>query len=97
MPRIGLVELGIVCAADQRHPGPGEMRTGGYSVIDAAVESAPIAIGRWNAVLRAGVQNLFNRSYRVWGSDFTAFGYALNIFGAPRTFGLQLTYNWQQG
>lgn len=39
--------------------------------------------------------NLFDRKYRTYGIDFgSGLGYAGNIYGDPRTFGLQMVYNF---
>jgi hypothetical protein len=43
-------------------------------------------------------RNLFDRKYRTYGIDFgPGLGFAGNSYGDPRTFGLQLAYNFTAG
>jgi iron complex outermembrane receptor protein len=42
-------------------------------------------------------RNLFDRKYRTFGVDYgSGLGWATNSYGDPRTFGLQLTYNFSE-
>lgn len=42
----------------------GEFRTPGYAILDADVTGAPIILGSWTLVLRAGVQNVLDKAYQ---------------------------------
>ncbi len=39
-------------------------------------------------------KNLSDEDYRQWGIDFGSLGYAGNTFGEPRTYGLDVVYNF---
>ena len=77
-------------------PAAWAMRAPSYYIVNGRVQFAQIPLAKGSLDIAVFGRNLFNRSYRVWGVDFIAFGYAANIFGPPRTFGLQLTYNFAQ-
>ena len=49
----------------------------------------PVAGKRLEASLWA--RNIFDKKYRISGIDFGSLGYAGTVYGAPRTFGLDLT------
>ncbi|MBI5170692.1 MAG: TonB-dependent receptor [Candidatus Eisenbacteria bacterium] len=62
--RAGTWRLECVASRAQRHPGPGETLTAGWTAWNAAWSSAPVALGRARAHLRCGVDNVFDRAYR---------------------------------
>ncbi|MBK6288914.1 MAG: TonB-dependent receptor [Gammaproteobacteria bacterium] len=39
-------------------------------------------------------KNLMDEEYRQWGIDFASLGWAGNTFGEPRTYGLDVVYNY---
>lgn len=51
-------------AADQKNAGEGERTTGGYATYDLFVSSEPVSFGVGSVTLHAGVENMFDRSYR---------------------------------
>lgn len=72
-------------------------RAPSYYIVNGRLQLAQIPLAAGSLDVAVFGRNLFNRSYRTWGNDFGAFGYAVNTYGSPRTFGLQLTYNFVQG
>ena len=69
-----------------------------FAVVNGRLQFVGIPLQKGSLDLAVFAQNLFDRKYRVHGIDFGAsVGWAGNIYGAPRTFGLQLTYNWNEG
>ena len=39
-------------------------------------------------------KSLTDEEYREWGIDFASLGYAGNVFGQPRTYGVDLVYRF---
>lgn len=74
-------------------PGAWAERASSYYIVNGRAQFVSIPLTKGSLDIAVFGRNLFNRSYRVWGDDFTAFGYAINYFGFPRTFGVQLTYH----
>lgn len=62
--KAGTIELAVQMAAKQDRIAVGEKITGGYAVYNAGFSTVPLPLGRINAELDCGVQNIFNRSYR---------------------------------
>ncbi|MFN8628359.1 MAG: TonB-dependent receptor [Candidatus Binatia bacterium] len=70
---------------------------GSYAVVNGRLQFAEIPLAMGSLDLALWGRNLFDRQYRVFGIDFgEQLGWAVNKFGEPRTFGLQLTYNFTQ-
>ena len=53
-----------------------------YTTVDVKVE-----LGLWS-------QNLADVQYRVQSFDFVAFGSVTHVPNKPRSFGIDITYNW---
>jgi len=71
---------------------------GSYAVVNGRLQFAEIPLTKGSLDLALWGRNLFDRQYKVFGIDFgSSLGWAINKFGEPRTFGLQLTYNFTQG
>lgn len=65
------------------------------TLVNARVTLNDIAVGD-NGSLRVSAwsKNITDEEYQEWGIDFATLGYAGNIFGQPRTFGLDLVYEF---
>lgn len=64
---------------------------GGRTLLDGRVALSDIEVGGSRLTVAGWVKNLTNKEYRVFGVDFGAIGIAVNTWGDPRTFGLDLT------
>lgn len=62
---IGTARLTATAAHAQGNPAPGEIATGGWTTWGASLESAPCGCGPTAWTLRAGVENAFDRAYRL--------------------------------
>jgi iron complex outermembrane receptor protein len=40
-------------------------------------------------------KNLTDEEYRNWGIDFGSLGFAGDVYGEPRTYGLDVSYQYQ--
>jgi len=80
-----------------KSPAAWDTRAPSYYIVNGRLQLAQIPLAAGSLDIAAFGRNLFNRSYRTWSTDFSAFGFAINQYGSPRTFGLQLTYNFVQG
>lgn len=78
-------------------PAAWRIRSPSYYLVNGQVRFVQIPLTKGSLDLAAFGRNLFNRSYRTYGMDYSAFGFGTNNFGPPRTFGLQLTYNFAEG
>jgi iron complex outermembrane recepter protein len=66
-----------------------------YAVVNGRLAYTGIPLLHGSVDIAVFGRNLLDRKYRVRGVDFgSAIGIADNIYGEPRTFGLQLIYNW---
>jgi iron complex outermembrane receptor protein len=66
-----------------------------YALVNGRLQFAGIPLQKGRLDLAVFGRNLLDRKYRTYGIDFgPQFGYAVNNYGNPRTFGLQLTYNF---
>jgi hemoglobin/transferrin/lactoferrin receptor protein len=65
VPRAGTLHVTGTAAHAQGNPGAGETRTAGWTVWGANVTSAPLRAGTATFELRAGVENLLDRAYRL--------------------------------
>lgn len=76
-------------------PGIQAVKGANYALVNGRVQFVDIPLRRGSLDLAAFGQNLFDKKYRNAGVDFGAgLGWATSTYGAPRTFGLQLTYNF---
>lgn len=67
---------------------------GGRTLLDARIALSHIAVGGGQLQIAAWVKNLTDKEYRDFGVDFGSIGIAVNTWGDPRTFGLDLTYEF---
>lgn len=67
---------------------------GNYALFNGRLQLADIPLQKGSLDIAAYGHNLANRQYRSFGIDLGALGWTVNTFGDPRTFGLQLTYNF---
>jgi hemoglobin/transferrin/lactoferrin receptor protein len=58
------VELSLVYFADQKNIASGEFTTGGYSYYNIYLQTVPFVFSNIKLNFNAGVENIFNRSYR---------------------------------
>ncbi|MFN8624758.1 MAG: TonB-dependent receptor [Candidatus Binatia bacterium] len=78
--------------------GAQAMKAPNYAVVDGRIQFAGIPLQKGSLDVAVFSRNLFDRKYRISGVDFgQALGWAQNSYGFPRTFGLQLTYNFAEG
>jgi iron complex outermembrane receptor protein len=63
----------------------------GRGLLDARVTLAEIAIGGADASLAIWGRNLADEQYRVHGIDFGGLGFAGNVYGEPRSAGVDFT------
>ncbi len=64
-PRAGTLRVAARGQHAQGNPGPGETRTPGWVAWDVHVAGAPIRVASGTVTLRGGVENLFDRAYRL--------------------------------
>jgi len=78
-------------------PGSQADEAWAYAVVNGRLAYNGIPLQKGSLDIAVYGRNLFDRSYRVHGLDFgPGLGFAGNKYGDPRTFGLQLTYNFSQ-
>ena len=63
-------------------------------LMNARVNLTGIDVGNGSLRLSAWGKNLLDEEYREWGIDFGALGFAGNVYGQPRTYGLDLSYEF---
>ena len=80
--------------ANDSPPGAKAMKGWNYAVVNGRIQFAGIPLQKGSLSLAAFGRNLFDRKYRIQGVDFGKdLGWSIDAYGAPRTFGLELTYN----
>ncbi len=62
----------------------------GRGLLDARLTLAEVAVGSATASFSLWGRNLTDEEYRVHGIDFGALGYAGNVYGEPRSYGIDL-------
>ncbi len=68
-----------------------------YAVVNGRLAYTGIPLQKGSLDLAVFAHNLFDRQYRTYGIDFgPQLGYAGNVYGDPRTFGVQLIYNFAE-
>lgn len=66
-----------------------------YALVNGRMQFVGIPLQKGSLDLAVFTRNLLDRKYRASGVDFgQSLGWAGNLYGNPRTFGLQLTYNF---
>jgi len=69
-----------------------------YAVVNGRLAYTGIPLQKGTLDIAVYGRNLFDRKYRIYGIDFgPGLGFAGNSYGNPRTFGLQLAYNFTAG
>ena len=63
-------------------------------LMNARVNLTGIDVGNGSLRLSAWGKNLLDEEYREWGIDFAGLGFAGNVYGQPRTYGLDLSYEF---
>jgi iron complex outermembrane receptor protein len=70
---------------------------GNYALFNARLQFVDIPLQKGSLDISAYCHNLVDRQYRTFGIDLRdQIGYMTSNFGDPRTFGLQLTYNFSE-
>jgi len=59
----------------------------GYGLLDGRIMLADVPLGTTSATFTLWSKNLMNKTYRAGGIDFGSLGFAMNIYGEPRSFG----------
>ncbi len=68
-----------------------------YAVVNGRLAYTGIPLQKGTLDVAAFAHNLLDRNYRTYGIDFGShLGYAGNVYGDPRTFGVQLVYNFAE-
>ena len=66
-----------------------------YALVSGRLAYSGIPLAKGTLDIAVFARNLLDRKYRTYGVDIGAgLGYAVNVYGDPRTFGLQLVYNF---
>lgn len=69
-----------------------------YYLLSGRIAYTGIPLQKGTLDLAVFARNLLDKKYRTYGIDFgPQFGYAINVYGDPRTFGVQLAYNFDAG
>jgi iron complex outermembrane receptor protein len=71
---------------------PGDSR----SLLDARLTLSEVRLGGLTASLALWGKNLTDEEYRIHGIDFGALGYAGNVYGEPRSYGLDISISFQR-
>lgn len=68
-----------------------------YALLNGRVSYDGIPLQKGSLDIAVYSRNILDRKYRTYGIDFgPGLGFAGNSYGDPRTFGLQLTYNFSE-
>lgn len=66
------------------------------TLVQARVSLSEIGVGEHGALrVSAWGKNLTDEEYREWGIDFGSLGYAGNTWGTPRTYGIDVVYEYR--
>nr|WP_089218214.1 TonB-dependent receptor [Sphingomonas laterariae] len=66
----------------------------GRGLFDGRITLSKLALGSNEASIAVWGKNLADKEYRANGIDFGGLGYAGNVYGEPRSFGIDLNYNF---
>jgi iron complex outermembrane recepter protein len=70
---------------------------GNYALFNIRLQLVDIPLQKCSLAIAAYEHNLADRKYRTMGFDLgPQLGWSVNTYGDPRTFGLQLTYNFNE-
>lgn len=67
------------------------IREAPYWLVNASLNAGPLE-GRWQAGL--WIKNLTRTAYRTYTNDLVGFGWLLNLYGAPRTYGVSVSFKF---
>ena len=67
-----------------------EIEAPAYGLWDARIMLTDVPLGGGSAVFTLWAKNLTNKEYRTSGIDFGSLGYAINAYGEPRSYGLDV-------
>ncbi len=68
---------------------------GGYVLLNGRIGLADIPTENGSIDIAMWMRNIFDTNYREFGIDFgEAFGYSGNIYGDPRTLGVEMVWKW---
>jgi iron complex outermembrane receptor protein len=65
------------------------------TLVNARLSLSDVALGDGSLRVSLWGKNLTDEEYRNWGIDFGSLGFAGAVYGEPRTYGLDLTYQYQ--
>ena len=66
---------------------------GSYAVVNGRMQFVGIPLQKGSLDIAAFALNLFDRWYRGHGFDLGSLGWKGSVYGPPRTFGVELSYN----
>ncbi|MFN8627005.1 MAG: TonB-dependent receptor [Candidatus Binatia bacterium] len=86
-----------IWVANNQTPGAQATEGWAYALVNGRLAYTGIPLQKGTLDIAIYGRNLFDRKYRTFGIDFgSQLGFGGNSYGAPRTFGLQLIYNFSQ-
>jgi iron complex outermembrane receptor protein len=65
------------------------------TLINARLSLSEVAVGDGSLRVSLWGKNLTDEEYRNWGIDFGSLGFAGDVYGEPRTYGLDVSYQYQ--
>ncbi|OHT19318.1 TonB-dependent receptor [Edaphosphingomonas haloaromaticamans] len=81
-------------------PGPpfspydADIAAPGYGLLDGRIMLADVALGGGSATFTLWGKNLTNKVYRISGIDFGSLGFAVNSYGEPRAYGVDMRFKF---
>jgi iron complex outermembrane receptor protein len=85
----------VTFIANDDTPGARADRQSNYALVNGRLQFVGIPLQKGSLDIAVFARNLFDKKYRNFAIDFgPSFGFSANNYGPPRTFGVQLTYNW---
>ncbi|MFN8625938.1 MAG: TonB-dependent receptor [Candidatus Binatia bacterium] len=85
----------VVFIANNDTPGAQADEGWAYYLVNGRLAYTGIPLQKGTLDVAVFARNIFDRKYRTYGIDFgPVFGLATNNYGNPRTFGLQVVYNF---
>ena len=79
-------------------PGAQAVKAANYALINGRLQFADIPLSKGSLDLAVFGRNLADKKYRDFGIDFSSsLGWAVDTYGPPRTFGLELAYHFTAG
>ncbi|WP_380875004.1 TonB-dependent receptor [Sphingomonas sp. DBB INV C78] len=75
-------------------PFDADIAAPGYGLLDGRIMLADVAIGGTEATFTLWGKNLTNKVYRTSGIDFGSLGFAINTYGEPRSYGVDVKFKF---